>query len=200
MAERGAAMRRGLSIPSFSPQAAKGGAIVSAAALLLLVFAALPYMWNAGISAELDVKQAELDLLKAKLAAREGRGGPALTAADGIGRMFLPGTTDGTTLAAFQALVNEQAAATGLSVLRMQPLEAEADGGISPYRLAVDAAGSLEQLKTFLIGIEAMLPVVMVTGFEIQPRSSEGGEAQPYPSDDLTVSLRLEAYAWKAGQ
>jgi len=111
--------------------------------------------------------------------------------------MFLPGTTAGTTLAAFQSLVNAAATRTGISVLRTQPLPTDEVQGLSPYHLAVDAAGSLEQLRAFLATLESDLPVIIVTGFEIEPRSSEGPEAQPYPSEDLAVSLRLEAYAWR---
>ena len=98
-------------------------------------------------------------------------GNPRLTEADKPERMFLPGTTAGTTLAAFQSIVNEAATRTGMSVLRTQPLPTDEAEGLSPYRLAVDATGSLEQLRAFLTALESSLPVIIVTGFEIQPRS-----------------------------
>lgn len=180
-----------------SPRARQGGAVLLAAAVLLLAFAALPFLWQANLREQSETLRAELDLLKARLAARAGAGGPVLTEAAPLDTMFLPGSTAGTTLAAFQELVGEAAAFSGLSVLRMQPVAAEDKAGLAPYRLAVDATGSLEQLRAFLVDIEAMLPVVIVTGFEIRPQSTGGADVEPYPSDDLAVSLRLEAYAWK---
>lgn len=178
-----------------SPLAMKGGAIVLAAVLLLLAFAVFPLLWQAGLRDEAALQQAQLDLLKAKLAARAGRG-PVLTEAQPLDTMFLPGSTAGTTLAAFQETVGATAAVSGLSVLRMQPLAVEETGGLTSYRLSVDVSGSLEQLRAFLVDIEAMLPLVMVTGFDIGPQSDEGS-APAYPSENLAASLRLEAYAWK---
>ena len=64
-------------------------------------------------------------------------------------------------------------------------------------RLAVDAAGSMEQLQRFLAGIESTLPLVIVAGFNIAPRAAAGSDPQPYASDDLAISLTLEAYAWR---
>jgi len=180
-----------------SPKARQGGAMLLAAALLLLVFAAVPFFWQASLREQSGTLRAELDLLKGKLSARAGAAGPVLTDAAPLDSMFLPGSTAGTTLASFQELVGDAAAVSGLSVLRMQPVPAEEKNGLSPYRLAVDATGSLEQLRSFLVDVEAMLPVVIVTGFEIQPQSAGGEDADTDPSDALAVSLRLEAYAWK---
>jgi Tfp pilus assembly protein PilO len=112
--------------------------------------------------------------------------------------MFLPGTTPGTTLAAFQSIVSGAAAESGLSIQRMQPLPTDEVQGLAPYLLAVDAAGSLQQVQAFLVEVEAVLPIVIVTGFDIQPRSAEASSDQFYPSEDLALSLRLEAYAWRA--
>jgi hypothetical protein len=190
-------MKRSLAVPTLSPTAVKGGLVALAAALLLCVLAILPYFWHAQLRSQAAAHKAELALVKAKAHARANAGGPALTEADDLASMFLPGSTAGTTLAAFQSLVNEQAGASGLSVLRMQPLPTDETAGLSPFRLAVEASGSLEQLQSFLVSVEAMLPIVIVTGFEIQPRAPEGAGSQPYPSEDLAVSLRVEAYAWR---
>ncbi len=178
-----------------SPVALKGGLIVLAAASVLCVLAVLPYVWHGHLRDEAAVQKAELDLLKAKVLARASARGPVLTEADQLENMFLPGSTAGTTLAAFQSIVNEAAGASGISVLRMQPLPTDEAKGLSPYRLAVDAAGSLEQLQSFLVDVEEMLPIVIVTGFDIEPGSADG--SGPYPSEDLAVSLKLEAYAWR---
>jgi Tfp pilus assembly protein PilO len=194
--------RRGsknVSIPAFklSPRAMKGAWIVLAAVVLLLLFAILPYAWHLSLRQQAAAQSAELDLLKARVLARESARGPVLTEQDQLQDMFLPGTTAGTTLASFQTIVSEAAAASGISVLRMQQLPTDEVEGLSPYRLSVDATGSLEQLQQFLLDVEAMLPVVIVSGFDIVPRSAGGAEPQPYPSEDLAITLRLEAYAWR---
>jgi Tfp pilus assembly protein PilO len=188
-----------ISMPAvkFSPRAMKGARILLASVLLLLLLAVLPYAWHASLRQQVAAQTAELDLVKARVLARESARGPVLSEKDQLQDMFLPGTTAGTTLAAFQTLVSEAAAASGINVLRMQPLPTDEVEGLSPYRLAVDAAGSLEQLQAFLLDVEAMLPVVIVSGFEISPRAAGGSEPQPYPSEDLAITLRLEAYAWR---
>lgn len=191
-------MSGSLRLAALSPIALKGGLIVLAAALLLCVLAVLPYVWHGHLLGQAAVQTAELDLLKAKVQARASARGPVLTEADQLENMFLPGSTAGTTLAAFQSIVNEAAGASGISVLRMQPLPAEEAKGLSPYRLAVDATGSLEQVQSFLAGVESMLPMVIVTGLEIRPGSTDGAEVESYPSENLAVSLRLEAYSWRA--
>lgn len=187
-----------LSWQHLSPLARRGGLVVVLAALFVLLLAALPYVWHASLSEQAAAKSAELALLKEKVKARARAQGPALGADDAVDTMFLPGATPGTTLAAFQSMVSEAAASTGLSVLRLQPLPTDEVPGLAPYRLAVDAAGSLAQVQSFLVEVEAMLPIVIVTGFDIQPRAAQASAEQPYPSEDLAVSLRLEAYAWRA--
>ena len=180
-----------------SPLARRGGWIVLASALLLLLLAIMPYVWHASLRQQAAVQDAELELIKVRVAARQSARGPVLTEQDQVQGMFLSGSTAGTTLAEFQTLVSEVAAASGISVLRMQPLPTDETEGLSRYLLAVDATGSLEQLRAFLLEVEVMLPVLIVSGFEIVPRSAGGAEAQPYPSEDLAITLKLEAYAWR---
>lgn len=177
-------------------KAVMGGVIAFAAALVLLVFALLPFFWHASLRDEAAALQSELDLLKAKLAQRSGQGGSILTGAQPLESMFLSGNTAGTILASFQERVGATSAVAGLAVLRMQPLPVEESGGVTSYRLSVDVTGSLEQLRAFLVDIEAILPMVIVSGFDIGPQS-DGEDGQAYPSEDLAASLRLEAYAWK---
>jgi hypothetical protein len=187
-----------LSLPRLTPLARRGGLIVITTALALLLLAALPYVWHASLSEQASARSAELALLKEKARARAAARGPALGPDDPVESMFLPGTTPGTTLAAFQSLVSDAAAASGLNVLRLQPLPTDEVEGLSPHRLAVDAAGSLAEVQSFLVDVEAMLPIVIVTGFDIQPRAAQASGEQPHPSEDLAISLRLEAYAWRA--
>ena len=181
-----------------SPLAIRGGALLLAAAVLLCVLAALPYFWQARLAEDVAAQKAELALVKAKVLKHARTRGPVLTEADEPQRLFLPGETAGTMLAAFQGLVSDAAVRSGMSVLRMQPLPADEVQGLSPYRLAVDVSGSLDQLGAFLADVESMAPMITVTGFEITPRGEGGPEAQPYRSEDLAASLRLEAYGWRA--
>jgi Tfp pilus assembly protein PilO len=180
-----------------SPKARQGAVILLAAASVLLFFATLPFFWQASLREQSAALQAEINLLNSKLAARSGAARSALTEAAPLDSMFLPGSTAGTTLAAFQEFVGEAAAISGLSVLRMQPLAAEEKAGLAAYRLSVEATGSLEQLRAFFVDVETMLPMVIVTGFELQPQSEGGEDMGSDPSESLAVSLRLEAYAWK---
>jgi hypothetical protein len=162
------------------------------------VLAALPYLWNGSLREQAAARSAELALLRQKVQFSATARGPVLGTSDPVETMFLPGTTPGTTLAAFQSIVSGAAAESGLSIQRMQPLPTDEVQGLAPYLLAVDAAGSLQQVQAFLVEVEAVLPIVVVTGFDIQPRSAEASSDQFYPSEDLALSLRLEAYAWRA--
>ena len=190
-------MNLSLPIRSLSPRAMKGAAILLAGAILLLLLAVLPFLWYSSMREQAVAQAAERDRVKARVLARADARGRMLTEGDQPQTMFLPGTTAGTTLAAFQTMVSDAAGASGISVLRMQPLPGGEGEGLSAYRLAVDAAGSMEQLQRFLAGIESSLPVVTVAGFGIVPRAAAGPERQPFASDDLAISLTLEAYAWR---
>jgi hypothetical protein len=179
-----------------SPLARRGVLAVFASCLLLAGLAALPYVLQSRLAGEVAAQKAELALLTARASRVEARR-QSLTMADQPERMFLSGATDGAALAAFQIFVNEAAAMTGMSVLRTQPLPGEETEGLRAHRLSVDASGSIEQLRAFLVAIESTLPVVIVTGFEIGPAASDAPEGEPYPSEMLSVTLRLEAYAWR---
>ena len=94
--------------------------------------------------------------------------------------------------------MGEAAESSGLNVVRIQPFEtsdAEAQYEAT-YRLGIDAEGRLEQLQAFLISVEAMLPLIFVTGLEIRPQmASDAGD--PYPSEALRASFRIEAHGWR---
>lgn len=180
----------------FSASARKGAFAVLCGVAGLIAIAALPFIWNAQLREQIAVQKEELTLVEAR-AQRAAQDRPHLTEADQPARMFVSGKTAGTSLAALQSLVSKAAGSTGMSVLRMQPLPVDDVAGASPLRLSVDARGSLEQLRTFLTGIETTLPLIFVTGVTIVPRAAEGTEAQTYPSEDLAVTLKLEAFAWR---
>lgn len=189
-----------MSAPSFlrrlSAPARRGALVVACGVAVLAAVAVLPHLWNARLREEVAAQKANLTLVEAR-ARRASESLPRLTEGDQPARLFLPGKTDGTALAALQGLVSEAAASSGMSVLRMQPLPVDEVAGASPVRLSVDAQGSLGQLRAFLTGIETMLPLITVTGLAIVPHGGEGAEAQAYPSEGLAVTLKLEAFSWR---
>lgn len=177
---------------TLSPRARKGAVIAAAGIMLLLAIALFPFLWYEQLRDELAIQKAELALVSAR-AERSAGLRTKITEADRPERMFLPGTTAGTTLASFQSLVNSAAARSGLNILRMQPMPSDEAAGAFPYRLAVDMSGGLLQVRSFLADVESGLPLMIVTSLEIIPRSTE----DPYRSDDIAVSLRLEAFGWR---
>ena len=179
----------------YSAEARKGMAIVAAAALALCVLAYLLVAWHAAESERLARADAEHKMVAERAAKAEKEGATRLTEADSVAPMFLEGSTPGLVFAKFQSIAGEAASAAGLAVKRMQPADTgDAEAGL-PYRLTMDAEGSIEQLRDFLADVESGLPVMFVTGLEIQPASGDGA-ADEYPSEALRMTLRLEAYGW----
>lgn len=183
-------------IAGLSPLARKGGLYVLAGALVALLLAVLPFMSLGGLREQAAADRTQYELIAAR-AARLAEGGRVrLTDADEPLRLFLPGETAGTTLAAFQSIVTAAAARSGLTVMRMTPLPGEAVDGVPAYRLAVDATGSIAQLRGFLTDVESGLPLVTVTGFDLKPQTAAEPGGQSYPSENLVLTLRLQAYGW----
>lgn len=181
----------------YSAEARKGMVILAAAALALCVLVYLLAAWHSAESERLAQAEAEHQMVAARAAKAAKDGATRLTEADDVAPMFLEGATPGLVFARFQSIAGEAASAAGLAVKRMQPAETgDAEGGM-PYRLTMDAEGSIAQLRDFLAGIESGLPVVFVTGLEMQPASGDGPSDQ-YPSETLRMTLRLEAYGWRA--
>lgn len=181
----------------YSTEARKGMAVLAVAVLALL---ALAYSLLAWQQAEADrlrqaVSEHEMVVARAAKAARDGAA--RLTAADNVAPMFLEGDTPGLAFAKFQSIVGEAASKAGLAVKRMQPVDTGDNEAGVPYRLSVDAEGSVTQMRDFLVAVEAGLPVMFVTGLEAQP-SAATGEGGEYPSEALRMTVRIEAYGWRA--
>lgn len=181
-------------LSGLSPLARKGGLTMLAGGVIAVLLAVGPFLWLGGLREQAAADKTQYDLIAARAARLAEGGGVRLTEADQPGRLFLPGETAGTTLAAFQSVVNEAALRSGLAITRMTPLPAETVEGLPVYGLSVDATGSIAQLRSFLADIESGLPLVIVTGFEIKPQAVAGSEEQTYASEALALSLRLEAY------
>jgi Tfp pilus assembly protein PilO len=185
------------SAKGFSAEARKGMAVLAVAALAVIVMIYLFLAWHSAAAERLRQAEAEHDMVAARAAKAAGEGVTRLTEADKVDPMFLEGATPGLVFAKFQSIAGEAASAAGLAVKRMQPVDTGDGEGGMPYRLNMDAEGSIEQLRDFLVDVESGLPVMFVTGLEIQPSAGEG-EADQYPSEALRMTVRIEAYGWRA--
>lgn len=187
-----------MTMGKLSPEARKGIAILAGAGLIVAATVMGLAAWHSSLGERIAQQQTEHDLLSARAAKKAREGAGRLTAANSPERLFLAGATPGLTMAGFQELVGEAAESSGLNVVRIQPFEtsdAEAQYEAT-YRLGIDAEGRLEQLQAFLISVEAMLPLIFVTGLEIRPQmASDAGD--PYPSEALRASFRIEAHGWR---
>ena len=185
------------SAKGFSAEARKGMAVLAVAALAVIVMVYLLLAWHTAAAERLRQAEAEHDMVAARAAKAAGEGVMRLTDADKVAPMFLEGATPGLVFAKFQSIAGEAASAAGLAVKRMQPVDTGDGEGSMPYRLNMDAEGSIEQLRDFLADVESGLPIMFVTGLEIQPSAGEG-EADQYPSEALRMTVRIEAYGWRA--
>ena len=185
------------SAKGFSAEARKGMAVLAVAALAVIVMVYLLLAWHSAAAERLRQAEAEHDMVAARAAKAAGEGVMRLTEADKVAPMFLEGATPGLVFAKFQSIAGEAASAAGLAVKRMQPVDTGDGEGSMPYRLNMDAEGSIEQLRDFLADVESGLPIMFVTGLEIQPSAGEG-EADQYPSEALRMTVRIEAYGWRA--
>jgi Tfp pilus assembly protein PilO len=192
-------MNRVRSVRGLSAEARKGIAVLAVAALAVLAFGYLILAWQSQEAERLRQAQAENDMVVARTAKAVRDGATRLTAADNVAPMFLDGATPGLAFAKFQSIAGDAATAAGLEVKRMQPADTGDGEGAAPYRLSLDLEGSIDQLRDFLVDVESRLPLMFVTGLEVQPAAGEGeGEADPYPSESLRMTLRIEAYGWRA--
>ena len=185
------------SAKDLSPEARRGIAVLGVAALAFLALMYLLLTWHAAAAERLRQAEAENALVAARTAKAVRDGATRLTTADNVTPMFLEGATPGLAFAKFQSIAGDAATAAGLAVKRMQPVDTGDGEGATPYRLSVDVEGSIEQLRDFLSDVESRVPVMLVTGLEIQPTAGEG-EADQYPSESLRTTVRIEAYGWRA--
>lgn len=180
-----------------SAEARKGVAVLAVAVFAVAVLAYLILSWQAQEAERLRQAESDYVLVEARTAKAARAGATRLTAADDVAPMFLDGATPGLAFARFQSIAGEAATAAGLEVKRMQPVDTGDGEATSPYRVSMDAEGSIEQLRDFLVDVESRLPVMFVTGLEIQPEA-KAEEGSQYPSEALRATVRIEAYGWRA--
>lgn len=183
---------------NLSSEARKGAAVLAGAGAVLLCLLYLVLSWQWAAAERLSQASSQHERVAARAAKALRDGASRLTSADDLGPMFLGGETPGLSAAAFQSLAGEAAAKSGLVVSSLQLLETGDSGASTPYRLNVEATGSLDQLRDFLVAIETALPIMFVTRLELRPQAAEGS-SDPYPSEALTIAnLHIEAYGWRA--
>ena len=193
------AKRTFASARKLSPEARKGVAVVVAAVLSLVIVALVLALWHSSVRDEVQQLTAERDMVAARAAKATQSAATRLGSADKVTGMFLEGATPGLAVASFQGLVGDAAANSGLSVKRIQPLATGDEAAAGPYRLGIDAEGSLDQLRAFLVQVESSLPVMFVSGLEVRPGAADGAET-PFPAEALKISVRIDAYGWRASQ
>jgi hypothetical protein len=180
-----------------SRQGAWGLAILLIAILALSGIAALPYYWNAMATAQLNESRNELRFVEAKLKSAKRTQRMGLSAADNIEPLFTSGATSGLALAELQRLVGNIAEVNGMLLERAQPLQTEYSNGLAVLRMEVEASGSIESLRGYLLAIETSQPLIFVNSAKISASESQTENAAELPSDKLTVALQLEAYGWR---
>ncbi len=191
-------MKRLIATRRLSAEAGKGVVILATLLVALLALAYVLFGWHVQAQDRLQQAAEQHDLVAARAAKAARDGASRLIAQDGIEAMFLAGDTPGLAVAAFQRIAGDAAAASGLSVLRITPVDDDEADQAAPYRLNIDAEGSLEQLRSFLLTIESGLPVMFVNRMELQPAASEG-IVEEFPSEALRISVGIEAYGWRVG-
>ena len=179
-----------------SRQGALGLFILFAALVGMAGVASLPYLWLAMNHTQLAEKRAELHFLEAKLKTAKNVQNVGFTAADNIEPLFVSGATSGLATAGLQSLVGKIAQENGMIVERTQPLQTDRRDGLAVLRMEVETSGGIENLRGYLLAIEAGEPLIFVNQAMIYASTSRGEEGTALPSDKLTVALQLEAYGW----
>ncbi len=188
-----------------SGQAAKSGmsrrgvlglVILFAATVAMFGLAVLPYAWYASVNAQLAESRVDMGFIEAKLKSAKDVHPAGLTAADNLEPMFAPGATSGTGLAGLQTLVAKLAEENGMVIERTQPLQTENTGGLAVLRMEVEASGSLDSLRGYLLAIEAGQPLIFINQAKITAQDAAAEDGAALPSEKLTVALQLETYGW----
>jgi hypothetical protein len=179
-----------------SRQGMLGMVILVAATLIMGCLAGLPYLWYSVTNSQLAESRVEMQFIEAKLKSVKDVRTTGLTASDNIEPMFAAGATSGTSLAGLQTLVSRLAEENGMVIERTQPLQTEQTSGLAALRMEVEASGSLESLRGYLLAIEQGQPYIFINQAKISSQEANSEDATALPSDKLTVALQLESYGW----
>lgn len=182
---------------SLNRQAAAGLIVLAAAAAVLIVLAGLPHWWTMVTKEDIALRQAEAKFLEARVSKASAGSRAGFVAGDDVRPIFLAARTAGLGHAALQREVDRRAEESGLAVMRIQPLQSDEAGNLTTLRMEVEASGSIEALQQFLVALEAGTPFVFVSAARIAPGRADDPESSALPSENLNVSLQLEAFAWR---
>jgi len=177
--------------PRFSRQALRGLALLVGAGLFLVAAAIAPFLWHLSLSSRLVESQEFLALLEAKARANPRQG--AILTPQAAETIFIKGATSGLAAAELQRLMVDTAEKHGMVVERTRPLPADNREGVAALRMEVNASGSIEALRGYLHGIETGVPLIFVNQVHI---SAGPAVADGDISDNLSVRLEVEGYAW----
>lgn len=180
-----------------SRQALPGVLVLAAAFAVLAGLAVLPFLWAAHTQETIAERQAEVRFLEARVNKAPAGSRAGFVAGDDVRPVFLSASTPGLGHAALQRLVDRLAEDSGLAVERIQPLQSDEAGDLTTLRMEVEATGSIEALQQFLIALEAGTPFVFVSGARMAPGRPGEAEGGALPSENLVISLQLEAFAWR---
>lgn len=178
-----------------SRQGIWGFVILGAALVVMAAIATLPYVWLAVSEPAYAETRTELRFLQGKLKNSKTVQQAGLTAADNIDPLFVAGDTPGLATAGLQSIVAQIAGENGMVVERTQPLQTDNTDGAGILRMEVEASGSIENLRGYLLALESNMPLIFVNQAKVSPSQSTDN-IESLPSDRLTVSLQLEAYGW----
>jgi Type II secretion system (T2SS), protein M subtype b len=173
--------------------------ILLAGFAMLCGIAALPFYWSSLIDDQLGAARNDLRFIEAKINNAKIAKPPQLTAADDIGPVFISGGTAGLALADLQRRLAQMAEQSGLAITRTQPLQSEGSNGLATLRMEVEATGTIESLRNYLVAIETGAPLIFVNQAQLSAPEGNAASDKSLPSDKLSVVLQLEAYGWWQG-
>ncbi len=169
-----------------------GVLVLSVAAMV--VVAAAPFAWTASLAPSIAEQGDMLALLERKVSG-SGKGlRPLPIDADAV---YVKGTTPGLAGAELQRVVAELAQTSGMKLEKMEVLPAEERDGATVLRLDVDTVGPIMALRSYLHAIETGAPLIFVREAHIGVDGQDNESTTVLPSERLTVSLQLEAVAWR---
>jgi hypothetical protein len=189
-------MSEGARQSRLSRQGLTGAGLLVIVLLALAAAASSPFYWRQAIEPELEESRRMLALIEQKLMDAEANRKPQAVNAANAGQAFVEGTTAGLATASLQRVMVDLARASKMRVERVQPLPAEINGGLARLRLDIEVVGGLEGLRNYVLAVESGAPLIFVKEFHVTTPLNREEEPNPYPAENLSVSLQVEAYSW----
>jgi hypothetical protein len=179
-----------------SRQGSYGLLLLTGALLFVALLAWLPFYWQSAIQDEMDSARSNLRFIEARINASKGDRRSRLTAGDNVTPLFLNGGTPGLALADLQARVTTLAAASHMTIIRSQPLQTDRQSDLAVLRAELEASGSIDSLRDFLLALETGEPLIFVNQVQISAPPIDKAASDALPAENLTAILQIEAYAW----